>query len=273
MSTVAVGFFDGVHLGHRRILAGADRVLTFRNHPLSVLAPDRAPALIMSFEDRLAAIREIVACEVAALDFTPAFAALPPEEFLRRYLLREDGADVTVRCGANWRFGAGGAGTPDWLRAHGVGVEIADYAIFDGAPVSSTRIREALARGEIEAANAMLGRAFAVRGEITAGKGEGTKLGYPTVNYRPSALAPRLPSGAYAVRCGGAAAVANLGFAPTFGERAWRERTLEVHFLGEPVVSDRVEFLRFLRPERRFASTDELREQIAADITAAERCL
>lgn len=267
---LAVGFFDGVHLGHRAILSGAERALTFRNHPLTVLAPSRAPRLVLSLDERLAAIRACGVREVVALDFTPALAALSPEAFAAQYL---GGVDV-VRCGANWRFGAGGSGDAGWLCAHGFGVVCAPYAVFGGEPVSSTRIRAALERGAIADANAMLGRPYARTGDVFRGKGEGAKIGFPTVNVRfaQEADAPRveLPRGVYEVACGGVRALANWGQAPTMGARAWPENVLEIHFPdglpADMAARPTVSFHRFIRPERTFASVEALRAQIALDI-------
>lgn len=269
--SVAVGFFDGVHLGHQSILKGAEAALTFRNHPLAVLSPDRAPRLLMDAEERLAAIRSCGVGEVVALNFTPEFARLSPEEFLAMAGITRK---VKVRCGDNWRFGRGGAADATWLRAHGYSVEVIPAVEYRGEAVSSTRIRAALERGEVEDACAMLGRPFEVRGEVFAGKGEGSRLGYPTVNLKPSSLNIRLPLGVYAVEAGGVRAVANYGFAPTFGERAWEEPVVEVHFLRQApdVQGDgfaEVKLLRFLRPERRFDSPDALKAQIARDCATA----
>ena len=276
--TVAVGFFDGVHLGHRAILSGADVALTFRNHPLSVVAPERAPRLLMDFDARVAAIRACGADEVRAFDFTPEFARLEPDEFLR---IAGISPGTTVRCGANWRFGRGGAGDAEYLRARGIDVVVAPYVFHGGERVSSTRIRAALERGEIEDANAMLGRPFSARGVPFSGKGEGSRLGCPTLNLRLDSLEIRLPRGAYAAEIGGSRAVVNWGVAPTFGERAWEKPVLEAHFLGLPpdgVGKSRsgnadsgitVEFLRFLRPERKFDSFDALKAQIARDCEEA----
>ena len=276
--TVAVGFFDGVHLGHRAILSGADVALTFRNHPLSVVAPERAPRLLMDFDARVAAIRACGADEVRAFDFTPEFARLEPDEFLR---IAGISPGTTVRCGANWRFGRGGAGDAEYLRARGIDVVVAPYVFHGGERVSSTRIRAALERGEIEDANAMLGRPFSARGVPFSGKGEGSRLGCPTLNLRLDSLEIRLPRGAYAAEIGGSRAVVNWGVAPTFGERAWEKPVLEAHFLGLPpdgVGKSRggnadsgitVEFLRFLRPEMKFGSFEALKAQIARDCEEA----
>ena len=277
---VAVGFFDGVHRGHQAILAGADRAHTFRQHPLSVLAPARAPRLLMSLDERLAAIRACGVREVVALDFTPELAALAPEDFLDRYLKPSDGAaSWSVRCGANWNFGKGGVGNADWLRAHGVEVSVVPYADYEGAPVSSSRIRAALAAGDVAAADAMLGRPFRVRGVAAeaAHKGVGTKLGYPTVNVLLPELAIDLPHGVYVVEVDGHRGIANYGVAPTMGERKWPSPILEIHFLGPvpkaegpvPTPPFEIDFLLFLRKECKFGSISELQAQIEQDCRAA----
>ena len=303
---LAIGFFDGVHLGHRRILAEADAALTFREHPLSVLAPDKAPPLLMTPEERLAAISSALNGfngfnglngfngfkglnavkgfngfndRVRALAFTRELAAEPADAFAAR--LRRDYPDLeTILCGPNWRFGAGGAGDADFLRAHGFAVEVVPLEELDGVPVSSTRIRAALQAGDLPLANAMLGRSFAVAGEVVPGKGEGRKLGFPTINVRPAnpCLTRLLPLGVYVADTDWGRAVANWGQAPTMGEQAWPSPILEVHVVGrgegekvgrgegEKVA---VSLLRFLRPERRFASVEALREQIKTDIFSA----
>lgn len=268
--TLAVGFFDGVHVGHQAILKGADAALTFRTHPLAVLAPARAPRLIMDFESRVAAIHACGVREVAALDFTPETARLSPGEFLARAGVSPD---THFRCGVNWRFGRNGAGDAAFLRGCGYSVEVVPSVEFDGERISSTRIRAALERGDVEKATAMMGRPFAARGRVFAGKGEGSRLGCPTVNLAMRSLELRLPLGAYAVEAAGARASANYGVAPTFGARAWDAPVLELHFLGDvpnlPGPDVEVRFLRFLRPERKFASPGELAAQIARDCAEA----
>lgn len=276
VSVLAVGFFDGVHLGHQAILRGADAALTFRSHPLSVLAPDRAPKLIMGLEERLAAIRACGVEEVVALDFTPELANMEPADFLR--MAAERHPFTSVRCGANWRFGRGGAGSADWLRAHNVPVDVAPFALHGGERISSSRIRDCLGRGEIEEANAMMGHRLKASGRTFCGKGLGRALGFPTVNVSSDSPALGLmPRGVYLVEAGGVRALANYGVAPTAGERAWESPVLEVHFPGGggPAAaaaqgsSVEVSFVRFMRPERRFASFGELRAQVAEDCAAA----
>lgn len=273
LESVAVGFFDGVHVGHQAILRRAGCALTFRNHPLSVLAPERAPRLIMSPEGKVAAIRACGVEEVEIVDFTPELAALPPEEFVERHFVGSGGTRHRVVCGENWRFGAGGRGDADFLRSRGFEVEVVPYAVCGGERVSSSRIRKCLADGDIETAAAMLGRPVAAEGTRFKGKGRGTAMGFPTVNLRlgesPASL---LPLGVYAVEACGCTAVANYGRAPTMGEEAWAEPALELHFIGNPPAMPgeklRVEFRRFIRPEKKFASIDDLKHQISLDVAA-----
>ena len=275
VSVLAVGFFDGVHLGHQAILRRAGRALTFRNHPLSVLSPERAPRLIMSAEEKSAAIRACGVADVELVDFTPELAALSPEDFASRHFVGRNGQRCAVVCGENWRFGAGGHGDADFLRSLGFEVEVVPYATVGGERVSSSRIRKALADGDVGTAEAMLGRSVAVEGTRFGGKGMGAELGFPTVNLRLGASpVSLLPFGVYAVEACGSAVVANYGVAPTMGDASWPEPVLELHFVDAPPSElpegrVRVEFVRFVRPERRFASLDELKRQIAEDVRMA----
>ena len=268
VSVLAVGFFDGVHLGHQAILRGADAALTFANHPATVLAPGRAPPLVMDVEERVAAIKACGVKEVAVLDFTPELAETSPDDFLHKVSARLPFG--SVRCGPDWRFGRGGEGDADWLRARGVAVEVVPYAEYCGERISSSRIRACLGRGEVEAVNAMTGRTLRVAASRFRGKGMGAGLGRPTVNLESSSPALRLlPRGVYAVEVSGRLGIANYGVAPTMGDRAWAEPVIEVHFpQGNPPTpanAETVGFLGFIRPERRFESLAALREQIDAD--------
>lgn len=276
---LAVGFFDGVHLGHRRILAGTDAVLTFRNHPLSVLDPVRAPALLMDVDERISMLSTVGTRSpraVHAIKFTKRFASMTPEEFVSH--LRSEFPNLErVHCGGNWRFGANGAGTPQTLRDFGFSVKVSRYAKCGDEAISSTRIRAALAEGDIELANSMLGRRFSVSGCVVHGKGVGCKLGAPTLNFEVS---PPLRLGVYVVDTPYGRGVANYGIAPTMGECAWQTPVLEVHLLDGCNIAEevsgrplKVEFIGFLRPERRFSSTGALSRQIAADVKAAHLAL
>ena len=268
---LAVGFFDGVHLGHQAILKGADAALTFRNHPLSILAPEKAPRLIMSVEERVAAIKACGVKDVTVLEFTPELAALTPEEFVERYLLSSvSRLQSSIRCGANWRFGKGGVGDATFLRERGLAIEVVPYAEYKGGHISSSRIRAALESGAVEDANAMMGRRFQVSGSRFQGKGLGGRIGHPTVNLKLGTLNLKLPLGVYEVEVEGRKAIANYGLAPTMGDKAWREPTMEIHFLHCPPpplssTSVNVGFLRFIRKEMKFNSIEDLKRQIAAD--------
>lgn len=275
--TVAIGFFDGVHLGHQAILKGADMALTFENHPLSVLAPDRAPRLIMSLEDRVATIKSCGVKRVEALKFDQYLAELSPEDFLR--LLKDlsgSDEDLRIRSGANWHFGKGGVGDAAWLNAHGITASVIPYAEYKEEIVSSTRIRRVLEAGEIEDANEMMGRELQIRGVRFKGKGEGYDIGYPTINLRPLISSLKLPLGVYETRIDGVRAIANYGHAPTFGDKAWDVPVWELHLLSSESsetiskvgygAKSAFSLLRFIRGERKFDSIDELKRQIAADI-------
>lgn len=272
--TLSLGFFDGVHLGHRAILAGVDRVLTFTNHPLSVLAPARPPRLMMSLDARLAAIRACGVAEVCAIPFTPALAQLEATEFFARYA--SNPSACTIRCGESARFGRGGGGKAATLRAAGYTVEVVPSIQYANEPISSSRIRAALEEGALDAASAMLGRPFEVVGRPEAGKGLGRHLGFPTENLNcDESLELRLPRGVYVVTAGDAWGVANYGLAPTAGEAAWASPRFEVHYLSREFPSSasvRTIALRaFLRPERAFATWAELKGQIEEDIKQARR--
>ena len=269
---LAVGFFDGVHLGHQAILKGADAALTFRNHPLTVLAPEKAPRLIMSVEERVAVIKACGVKDVTVLDFTRELAEMPAEEFVASFLKRSGDRFPILRCGANWRFGKGGGGNAEFLRGMGIEVTVVPYAEYKGERVSSSRIRRCLEDGEIEDANAMMGRRFQVSGSRFQGKGLGGRIGYPTVNLKLGTLNLKLPLGVYEVEVEGRKAIANYGRAPTMGDMAWSSPVLEVHILHStptPSIyasnSTEVEFVRFIRKEMKFDSIEDLKRQIAVD--------
>lgn len=283
---VAVGFFDGVHLGHRSILRGAASVMTFRSHPQSIVCPAKAPRLIMPLEVRLATLRSLGLEEVSAIEFTPELAAMEAEDFARNILLPvakrsvPPGEAPLVRCGANWRFGRGARGDAALLASLGFAVDVVPFASMGGERISSTRIREAIERGALEEAAAMLSSPWAVYGVVAKGKGLGAKLGFPTLNVIPQELALRLPRGVYVARICGALAVANFGLAPTLGAEAWNANILEVHVLdiencAAPLpgvgAAVQVQLLKRLRDERRFDSLDALRAQIERDCSDARR--
>ena len=224
----------------------------------------------MSCEERVAAIKACGLKDVTVLEFTPELASMTAEEFAVSFLKRSGDRFSTVRCGGNWRFGKGGEGDAEWLRSHGIAVEVASCVEYRGERISSSRIRRCLEHGEIEDANEMMGRKFKVQGSRFKGKGLGTDIGYPTVNLKLETLNLKLPLGVYEVKVEGVRGIANYGLAPTIGDKAWREPTMEIHFLHCPPpplssTSVNVGLLRFIRKEIKFNSIEDLKRQIAAD--------
>lgn len=283
---LALGVFDGMHVGHQAVIAravaaaraegGLAGMITFDPHPLRVLAPERAPTALL--ED--AAHKQRIAGDLGIglfvpLRFDAAMAAMDAEAFLDRLC----GADVrTVAVGEDWRFGRGRSGDVGFLLAEGgrrgFRVEAVPPVTFGGERVSSTRIREALRTGDLAAAEAMLGRHHAVLGTVVPGRRLGRELGFPTANLEPGDV-QLPPDGVWVVEVvvGDATChrgVANLGTRPTVDGR---DRKLEVHLLdfdrdlyGQVLE---VRFLAKLRDERKFPSLDSLREQIAGDVRRA----
>lgn len=285
---VALGAFDGIHLGHRAILGRAvtlarERGLealacTFEPHPLEVLQPDRAPRPITTLADRLELIAETGIDTAVVVAFTRAIAALEPEAFVRDALAGTLRAREIV-VGFNHRFGRGARGDARLLETLGPSLGFRTHVVapleVDGVPVSSSEIRAALGRGDLERAARLLGRPYALGGEVVHGAGRGRTLGFPTANVRMDLRLPLAP-GVYACRArvGPAEyrAVVNAGVRPTFGET---ELAVEAHLLdfSGDLYGQRIHltFRRRLREERRFPSVEALREQIAADVAAARR--
>ena len=288
---VSLGNFDGVHRGHARLVeetvrearatGGAPVVLTFDPHPARVLHPERAPATLVTLEQKAELLAGLGVDRLAVLPFTPALAALDAEAFAREVLRGCLGAAVVV-VGSNFRFGRGRAGDAVVLTtlgsALGFRVHSVDAVQHEGAPISSTRIRAALAGGDVAEAARMLGHRFFVDGAVVAGDGRGRTIGFPTANVEPRNETLPAP-GVYA--CSLAigeepprAAVANLGRRPTFGAGPSR---LEVHVLDfdrDLYGSDvRVAFVARLRDEKRFAGPEELVRQIADDVARARQVL
>ena len=278
----ALGFFDGVHRGHRRILRTAAELaaargwtgaaVTFETHPRALIL-GRAPEMITTPEQRAALMRAQGIHEVVFLPFDQQTADTPPEEFAA--MLRERWQIGAVVCGDNFRFGRNAAGDPDLLRRCGMETVVCPPVMYAGQAVSSTRIRQAVHEGSVVRASEMLGRPFSVCGEVRGGYQLGRRLGYPTVNLRPQEgmLLPR--QGVYAARVttdsGVYAAVTDVGTRPTFSDAGIV--SIESYLLdfsgdlyGRQVT---VELLKYLRRERTFADGDALRAQIAKDIEQA----
>ncbi len=266
--SVALGFFDGVHLGHQALLNEADTAFTFDNHPATVLRPDQAPALLTTFEERRA-LMEGLGKRVVHRPFDRDFSALSPQEFAAEVLRGQLGATRIV-VGPNYRFGHKASGTPELLRE--LGFEVVEVApvVVEGQMVSSTGIRQLLAQGRPAEAAQWLGRPYSWEAVVAHGAQRGRLLDTPTANLPVPAgkVVPAL--GVYLVQTtfDGHAynGVANLGVRPTFGTN---EPLLEAHLLG--FEGDlygrklRVDFVGRLREERKFDGLEALKAQIRAD--------
>jgi len=298
---LAVGVFDGVHIGHRSLLEAGSRealehgaplwVLTFWPHPEVVLGRTKGEHfLLTTLPEKVSLLRQAGASRVLALAFDRDVAAASPEEFVDR-VLAERIQPHTVTVGYNFSFGRSGAGTPSLLRElcrrRGIRVIVHPAVRLGGEVVSSTAVRNALGAGDVERAGLFLGRPYSLAGRIEPGAGRGRRLGFPTANV---ALSPELvhpAPGVYVCSVGVGSeaaldpspgrtlpAVANLGSAPTFVSATGSALKLEVHCLtgkapdyGEQA---RVYFHARLRPEKKFAGPAELAAQISADRSQAE---
>lgn len=284
---VAAGVFDGMHPGHRAVLqaaldsagkAGGTAVaLTFDPHPSKILRPQNSARLLTSTRHKLDLMEKLGISAVLVIPFDQEFATVEAEDFLRE--LSSSAKNLTRICvGQGWRFGHARRGDADLLRRLGpqLGFETTEVepVRIDGTTVSSTLIRQLVESGDLLAAARFLGRNYSVLGTVLPGDGLGKKLGFPTANLAAhNEQFP--PDGVYAVRVHVGAellpGVANIGSRPTV--KTAGERLLEVHLLdfsGDLYGRDiEAEFLRFLRPEKKFPDVDALRGQIAADVQAA----
>jgi riboflavin kinase/FMN adenylyltransferase len=290
---VTVGNFDGVHRGHQALIQSTVRsareaggmaiALTFDPHPAQVLAPERAPSALMTLAQKAEVMRGLDVDGLAVLPFTVALSKESPESFAHLVLEQAVGAR-TVVVGGGFRFGhrrSGDVPTLETLGGRmGFRVEAVPPVLEGGEPVSSSRVREALARGDVGSARSFLGRRFFIEGEVVRGAGRGRALGIPTANLAP--VNETLPAtGVYAClgRFDGGTeapvgAVANLGRRPTFGGG---DIVVEVHLLdwtGDAYGRGlRLEFVDRLREERRFPGSDALLEQVRRDLDQARRIL
>jgi riboflavin kinase / FMN adenylyltransferase len=265
---VAVGVFDGVHLGHREVIAGSDTVLTFEPHPLSVIQPASAPKLLTRLDVKADLVEELGVEEMVVIPFDDAFAQRSAEDFVSNVLV--DALQATrVSVGRNFRFGNKARGDAALLAAdERFEARVCDLVEVEGETVSSSHIRGLLAAGEVEHAIAFLGRPFQLRGQVVYGDGRGRELGFPTANIVPDERLVRPDMGVYACRANGVPAAINIGVRPLF--ETGRGVLIEAHLIDydEDLYGTelRVDFLSRLRGERMFASVDALVEEIARDV-------
>ncbi len=268
---IAIGTFDGVHVGHRRVIDRADTVLTFDPHPVSVLHPDAAPKLIMPFEIKRDVIDGLGVDELVVIPFDDRFSNIPPEDFCARILVETLGAE-RVSVGENFRFGAKAKGDPEMLASREeFESRVVPLVEVEGEIVSSTRIRSLVAAGEVEAATRCLGAPFLLEGAVVEGDGRGRTLGFPTANIVPSDDLVCPGHGVYAAFANGHPAAVNVGVRPTFETgRGLLVEAYLIDFDGDLYGQTlRVAFIGRLRGERRFPGVDELVAQMHQDVEAA----
>lgn len=292
---LAIGVFDGVHVGHKAVIeaafdsanttGGQVVVVTFDPHPVEVLAPANAPRLLAGHQHKLFILeRDLGVRNVLIVRFDRDFAEQSGEEFVRALVAAAPPEGISRICvGESWQFGKGRSGDVALLRELGaeLAFEVTGVTTIEvgGMRVSSTRIREAVGAGDFEIAETLLGRKYTVFGTVIPGRQLGRTIGFPTANLTVhSEQLP--PTGVYAVRATGYGdswnGVANLGYRPTV-EGGEVKRLLEVHLFGlehEIYGEDlEIEFVKFLRPEKKFDGVDALKRQIATDAAAASELL
>jgi riboflavin kinase / FMN adenylyltransferase len=286
---LAIGFFDGVHLGHQQIIrqtitdarkhGALALVLTFDQHPNTIVAPARVPPLIYSLSQKLRAIESLGPEATLLIHFDKPFSQKTGEAFIRDLAAAWSGIQ-SICVGANFTFGHKRGGNVELLKKLGAELKFSVHGMaavsLDGRTVSSTRIREAIRAGDLDAASQMLGRAYSIAGRVVEGDKLGHKLSFPTANIDPTGLALP-PGGVYAIHAivSGKThrAVLNIGTRPTLNNPAPSLR-IEAHLLdfNEDIYGQELEivFAEKLRDEQKFPSLDELKAQIARDIAQAK---
>jgi len=272
---VAIGAFDGVHIGHRRVIDKADTAVTFEPHPLKILHPEAAPKLIMPFQIKRDVIEGLGVNELVVIPFDRRFSTISAEDFCAGILVETLGAEQ-VSVGENFRFGARARGDPKMLASREeFRARIVPLVEVDGEIVSSTRIRSLVAAGEVEAATRCLEAPFLLEGTVVKGDGRGRELGFPTANLVPSDDLVCPGHGVYAAFANGQPAAVNVGVRPTFETgRGLLVEAYLIDFEGDLYGRTlRIAFISRLRGERRFPGVEELVAQMHRDVEEArERC-
>jgi riboflavin kinase/FMN adenylyltransferase len=266
--SVAVGTFDGVHLGHREVIDGSDSVLTFDPHPVSVVAPQHTPKLLTTLERKAELIASLGVQELIVIPFDVEFASRSADEFVDGVLVDALGA-TRVAIGENFRFGHKAQGDSRLLAADTRFTTVV-YPLLEvgGEIVSSSHIRGLLLAGEVAEANQLLGAPFELSGEVAHGDERGRQLGFPTANLVPDEALVCPGHGVYACLANGRPAAVSIGVRPTF--KTGRGELIEAYILdfNDDIYGEtlRIEFLERLRGERRFDSPQALIEQMHHDV-------
>lgn len=265
---LAIGTFDGVHVGHRSVIAGADTVLTFDPHPLEILHPAAAPKLIMPFNVKRDVLDGLGVEEMVVIPFDRDFTRITAEEFIDEIIVNRLAA-TEVAVGENFRFGSRARGTPEMLAASDRFLTRVEPLVeVDGETVSSTRIRALVAAGDLTEARRCLGVPFMVEGEVVPGDRRGRELGFPTANIVPDDRLVSPGHGVYAGFADGVPAAVNIGVRPTF--ETGRGVLIEAYLLDrdEDLYGRtlRIAFVERLRGERRFESPAALIDQMKLDV-------
>jgi riboflavin kinase/FMN adenylyltransferase len=269
--SVAIGTFDGVHLGHREVIRGSDTVLTFEPHPLAVLHPEATPKLVTPFPVKRDLIAGLGVDELVVIPFDRDFAARSAEEFVSDVLIDRLAAHK-VSVGENFRFGHGARGTADLLRSHDeFETRVVPLVEVSSETVSSSHIRGLVAAGDVRHAADFLGGPFLFEGEVVIGDRRGRELGMPTANIVPDDALLCPGHGVYAAWAHGYPAAVNVGVRPTF--ETGRGLLVEAHLIGfdGDLYGEtlRIAFVERMRGEKRFESVDALVEQMHRDVARA----
>jgi riboflavin kinase/FMN adenylyltransferase len=265
---IAVGEFDGVHLGHREVISGSDTVLTFDPHPLQVIRPEAAPKLLTSLDVKAELIAGLGVQELVVIPFDERFAHQSPVEFVDQVLVQRLRAEL-VAVGENFRFGHRAVGDPGLLAAdRRFETRVVPLVEVEGEVVSSSHIRGLVLAGDVELAARFLGAPFQSQGEVVQGDRRGRTLGFPTANIVPDAALVCPGHGVYAAYADGAPAAVSVGVRPTFG--TGRGVLIEAYLIDREVDLYgrrlRIQFLRRLRGERRFDTARSLIAQMEEDV-------
>jgi riboflavin kinase / FMN adenylyltransferase len=269
--SVAVGEFDGVHVGHREVIRDADTVLTFEPHPLQVIRPEAAPKLLTPLERKIELLEGLGVSELVVIEFDRAFAQRSAQEFIDDVLVGTLGA-THVSVGENFRFGHKARGDAALLaRQEAFETRVAPLVEVDQEIVSSTLIRHLIQLGDVERAARLLGAPFRLRGTVVTGDKRGSTLGYPTANLVPDEAHVYPGHGVYAAYANDVPAAVSVGVRPTFGTgRGVLVEAFLIDFVGDLYGTElRLDFVARLRGERAFPTVDALVDQMGRDVAAA----